>query len=146
MLQPSDLHGGNLLRILCQHIAQIHARQRHDNQPIHMARGHQHDAFLLHFRRPPDTQRQLPAALVDQRLKRVDKPCAERILNARHNQADGSRHGGTQRAGRKIHRIVEAVGRGPYAAGDVVVLGAFAGKHTGYRGRGNICDGGNIDD
>ena len=29
VLQPSDLHGGNLLRILCQHIAQIHARQRH---------------------------------------------------------------------------------------------------------------------
>ena len=74
VLQPSDLHGGDLLRILRQHVAQINARQWYDNQPIHMARGHQHDAFLLHFRRPPDTQRQLPAASVDQRLKCVDKP------------------------------------------------------------------------
>ena len=57
VLQPSDLHGRNLLRILRQHIAQINAGQWHDNQSIHMARGHQHNAFLLHFRRSADAQR-----------------------------------------------------------------------------------------
>lgn len=33
VLQPSDLNGGNLLRILRQHVAQINARQWYDNQP-----------------------------------------------------------------------------------------------------------------
>ena len=118
---------------------------QHD-QTVNMAVYQRLDALNLRGLIAADAQQQLLRIHVDDGFDFVKQLRAERVVGGRNHQADGVGDGAAQRARRIIDRIVEVCRGGSHTSCDVVVFGAFSGKHAGDGGDGDVGQRGDVRD
>ncbi len=117
---------------------QIGARGGDDDQPVDVASGQRFDAVLLLLPRAANAKQQLPGVVVDDRFDLIEQLRAEGFRGAGNDQSDGFGGVAAQGTGRVVDGVAELFGRRAHASGDVVVFGAFAGKHARDGGDGHI--------
>ena len=145
-LPSADLYDGRRHGGAVKRVGQIDARGRNDDDAVDLA-GHQRfDAFVLRMLLIADAEQQLLSFHVDDRFQLIKQSGAEMVGRRGDDQSDGVGGGAAQRTRRIVDRIVEFLGGGPDPPCDVVVLGAFAGEHTGDRGDGDVGHGGHVGD
>ena len=93
-----------------------------------------------------DAEQQLLRIHVDDGFDFVKQLRAERVGGGWNHQSDGVGDGAAQCARRIIDRIVEVCRGGSHTSCDVVVFGAFSGKHAGDGGDGDVGQRGDVRD
>ena len=116
------------------------------DQPVNMAVHQRFDALDLRGLIAADAEQQLLRIHVDDGFDFVKQLRAERVGGGWNHQSDGVGDGAAQCASRIIDRIVEVCRGGSHTSCDVVVFGAFSGKHAGDGGDGDVGQRGDVRD